>query len=389
MLRPDQRTIVEHPAKVKVVCMGRRWGKTMMAGVLTAEAAKCGAHVAWVAPTYANSRPLWRFLEMASAQVPKVTLKRVDREMVIDGAGRAGIYTADNPVAMRGEDFDIVICDEAAQYSPEVWSDVIMPTLADRDGTAFLISTPKGKNWFYEEYMRGRADGSEQAAFNAPSAANPLPNIQKAARLARERVSERTYRQEWLAEFVQDGALFVNVEACATAVPTSPQPGRHYVIGVDWARSAGGDYTVFAVMDAQERSMAHLVRLSGQAFDVQLDRLRELWQNYNQAHIVAEYNSMGAPLVERLQMEGLPVTGFVTTAASKHTIITGLELAFDRQEIAVLSDPALLVELNAFERKERAGLPSYSAPTGQHDDTVIALALAWHGVDRGGPAVIW
>jgi hypothetical protein len=347
---------------------------------LTAEAAKCGAHVAWVAPTYANSRPLWRFLEAASAQSPMVTLKKADREMVVSGGGRVGVYTADNPVAMRGEDFDLVICDEAAQYAPEVWTDVIMPTLADRDGAAFLISTPKGKNWFYTEYMRGKSDGREQASFNAPSMANPLPNIQKAATLAQDRVSARTYRQEWLAEFVSDGALFVNVEACATAVVMPPMPGAQYVIGVDWARSSGGDSTVFVVMDAQRKAMANMVRLNGQAFDVQLDRLRELWLQYNKAEIIAEYNAMGAPLVERLQVEGLPVMGFTTTASTKHTIITGLELAFDRQEIAVLDDPILLMELNAFERKERAGLPSYSAPTGQHDDTVIALALAWHSV---------
>jgi hypothetical protein len=26
----------------------------------------------------------------------------------------------------------------------------------------------------------------------------------------------------------------------------------------------------------------------------------------------------------------------------------------------------------------------YSAPSGAHDDTVIATALAWHGVKQGG-----
>jgi len=84
--------------------------------------------------------------------------------------------------------------------------------------------------------------------------------------------------------------------------------------------------------------------------------------------------------VERLQTEGLPVTPFTTTAASKHQIITALELAFDKQEITVLNDAVLVGELNAYERKDRAGLPSYSAPAGMHDDTVMALAFAWHGV---------
>ncbi len=362
--------------------MGRRWGKTTLAGILALEAANMGAMVAWVAPTYGNSRPLWRFIEAAAVQSPRVAVRKSEREMVLPSGGRIGIYTADNSVGMRGESFDIAIMDEAPQYSPEVWSDVIMPTLADRNGMAYLVGTPKGKNWFYTEYQRGMADGKEQASFNAPSSANPLPSIQRAASLARERVSERTYRQEWLAEFVDDGALFVNVAQCATGTETEPVSGRDYVIGVDWARATGGDYTVFTVLDTQERRMVKIVRLAGTAFDVQLSKLRDLWKHYNSGRIIAEYNSMGAPLVERLQSEGLPVTSFVTTASSKHEIITALELAFDRRDITVINDPVLVAELNSYERKDRAGLPSYSAPAGMHDDTVMSLAFAWNGINK-------
>jgi hypothetical protein len=300
--------------------------------------------------------------------------------MVMPSGGRIGIYTADNSVGMRGESFDIVICDEAPQYAPDVWSDVIMPTLADRDGWAYLIGTPKGKNWFYSEYMRGLSDGKMQASFNAPSSANPLPSIQKAAMLARERVSERTYRQEWLAEFVDDGALFLNVAACATGEEQAPIKGREYVLGVDWARASGGDYTVFTVIDAAEKRMVKMIRMAGAPFDVQLARLRDLWKQYNQGRIIAEYNSLGMPLVERLQTDGLPVTAFTTTAASKHEVITALELAFDKKEITVLNDPVLIAELNSYERRERAGLPQYGGPMGMHDDTVMALAFAWHGI---------
>lgn len=354
-----------------------------MAGVISCEAAKVGAQVAWVAPTYSNSRPMWRFVEQVAGQSPGVVIRRSEREIIMPSTGRVGVYTAENPVGLRGENFDIVICDEAAQYPPEVWTDVLIPTLADRNGMAYLISTPKGKNWFFYEYMRGLADGKNQASFTAPTAANPMPQIQEAAKRARDRVSERTYRQEWLAEFVMDGALFVNVEACATATRKPAHEKGEYVIGVDWARAAGGDNTVFVVLDAQTRSMVEMVKINGAAYDNQLNRLRELWRAYNECQIIAEGNSMGGPLIERLQMDGLPVYGFVTMSASKHALISALELAFDRREIGVLNDPELLVELNAYEKKERSGIPAYGAPPGMHDDMVIALALAWHGVGSG------
>ena len=382
-LRPDQAAIATHPAKYKVLVMGRRWGKTVMAGAVALANSAMGGKVAWVVPTFRNSRPVWRFAQAHALGI--ATINKSEMAMTFPGGGSLGVYTAENPVGILGEDFDIVIVDEAARIPPDVWQETIMPTLADRDGLAYLISTPKGKNWFYQEYMRGMADGKIQASFTAPSAANPSPQIRRAAEMAKERVSERTYRQEWLAEFVDDGAMFVNIDKLATLDQQGYKAGHVYSIGVDWARASGGDWTVFAVIDATERELVSLTRIQGMAFENQLARLTEVWAAYGKPAIVAEYNSLGGPLVERLQSAGLPVTGFNTTAATKHEIISGLELAFDRMELKLLKDPNLILELNAFEKKERAGLPSYSAPAGFHDDTVIALALAW----RNAAAPSW
>ena len=135
---------------------------------------------------------------------------------------------------------------------------------------------------------------------------------------------------------------------------------------------------MFCVLDLTTKQQAALVRMAGATFDSQLVKLRSLWMDYGQPGITAEYNSMGGPLVERMQVEGLPVTGFVTTASSKHAIITALELAFDNREITLLNDPTQTAELLAYEKKERVGIPYYGAPAGMHDDTVIALALAWN-----------
>ncbi len=131
------------------------------------------------------------------------------------------------------------------------------------------------------------------------------------------------------------------------------------------------------MIDVREQSLVHLTRFAGVDFATQRSRLRTLHLAFNRAPILAEYNAMGGPQVEALQADGLPVRGFTTTAASKHELITALELAFDQQAIRVLDDPVLIAELQAYERRERAGYPVYGAPEGMHDDTVIALALAW------------
>lgn len=210
-LRPDQARIAVHPAKRKVVCMGRRYGKTVLGLVLVLAALLAGMRVAWLVPTYRNSNPLWRAVEASLAPLRKAgraKLNRAERFVVLWNGGFLGIYTADNPDAMRGEWFHLVVADEAARIPEAVIEEVVEPTLADADGELVAISTPKGKNWFYRLWRRGVEDGVYVASFQAPTYANPSPMIQRAAERAKLRFGEHstTYRQEWLAEFVDDGA---------------------------------------------------------------------------------------------------------------------------------------------------------------------------------------
>lgn len=208
-LRPDQWAIAEHPAKVKLIAAGRRWGKTVMAGDIALAAASQGGKVAWVVPTYRNSRPLWRWAEAAVG--PLRAAREVDvsrQEHVVQfprTGGFLGIYSADNDTGIRGEWFNTVILDEAARIDEATWEEVIWPTLADADGDALLISTPAGKDWFWRLWRQGVAamDG-EFASWTAPSHDNPSPRIQRAAQLAKERIPDRAWRQEWNAEFVTD-----------------------------------------------------------------------------------------------------------------------------------------------------------------------------------------
>jgi hypothetical protein len=358
--------------------MGRRWGKTLMAGSLALHQAHHGAAVAWVVPTYKNARPVWRFCEQRCAGLaPRVALNKSDRTVEFAGGGWVGVYSADNDVALRGEAFDLVIVDEAAQVAESTYTDVILPTLADRAGRCYLISTPRGRDWFWREWTAALADGTDRAAWTAPSSANPMPSIQQAAQLARTRVSERTYRQEWCAEFLEDGGgVLRGVRAAATAVPQSQAlDGHAYRIGVDWGRTT--DATAFAVYDATLSACVHVDRFVDTAYSVQVGRLTALCQRFRPTVVHAERNGMGEPLVEQLRRAGLPVRPFLTTNQSKADLVDALALAFETSALAIVPDPVLVGELEAFEATRLpSGLVRYGAPAGLHDDLVIALALA-------------
>jgi predicted phage terminase large subunit-like protein len=152
---------------------------------------------------------VWRWIERATAG-PRasgdVVMNRTERFLEVPTSGGfLGVYSADNDVGLRGEAFHLAVLEEAARIGESTWTEVVQPALADYEGYAVLISTPMGRNWFWREWQEGykRMDG-EMAAFTAPSSANPMPGIQRAYRLARVRVPDNVFRQEWDAEFVAD-----------------------------------------------------------------------------------------------------------------------------------------------------------------------------------------
>lgn len=389
-LRLDQYQIAIHPAKVKVLTMGRRWGKTVLGGALVGLALQQHGRAAWIAPTFKNTRPMWRWLLASTAEDVRhrrIAVHKSDRTLETRHGGYLGLYSGENIDSIRGESFNLVVLDEAARLSEDAWTDAIMPTLADYDGDAVLISTPKGKNWFYNEWMRGQGDDPELMSWTAPTCANPIPSIQRAFAKVRSRVTEQTFQQEWLAQFVEEGTVFRRIREAATAIEAQPDPGHQYIFGVDWART--NDWTVVSVIDATTKRMVFMDRFNQIDYRIQVSRLKALAERYKPDAIVAESNSMGGPLVETLQWEDLPVQPFVTTNATKAAIIDGLALAFERGELAILNDATLIAELRAYESERLpSGLIRYSAPEGLHDDCVMSLALAWYGCSTTGP-LIW
>lgn len=378
-LRDDQKRILRNPARYKFVAMGRRWGKSYMATTYALTCADMGGTVAWIAPTYRNSRPLWRSAERAIASVAQhLNVRRADHEISFPSGGSLFVYSADNPDAIRGMSFDVVIVDEASRISEEAWTDAILPTLADRAGHAMLISTPKGRNWFYREWLKARNGAKDAAAFQAPSSANPIESIREAFERARETVSDRTFRQEWMAEFVDDGGgVFRSIaEAVRATQQTAPVDGHTYVAGLDWALS--NDYTVLTIIDQTASEVAHIERFTMTDYSLQRERIAAACARFNVYMVVAESNAMGKPNNDELRRAGIRLRDFNTSNASKAEIIERLAAAFDHRALAIYDDRNLVEELQAYEASRLdSGAMRYGAPEGVHDDMVMSLALAW------------
>lgn len=380
-LYPLQREIMDSPARRKVVCAGRRGGKTILAAYMAIDALLHGKRVLLSSTSQDQADVFWEYIVdwLAPLLTTPHLYKNEVKRIVKLGPGQIQVKTGRHPDALRGGMADLLVLDECAYLDPDAWRKVGAPMLTDNDGTAVFISTPARRNWFFELYNAAVADDTGRwQAWHFTTHANPhLPQPALDALIAD--MTEVDYQQEIEARFLEgQGSVFRYVDERCTAQRAAYYPGR-FVAGLDWAQAH--DYTAIVVIDADRRVVVDMDRFNGIDWSLQRGRVRAMFDKWRLSEIIAESNSIGGPNVEALQREGLPVRAFETTAVSKPPLIESLVLAFDRGEITALNDPVLKGELMAYERTVTAtGRSQYSAPDGLHDDTVMALALAWYGV---------
>lgn len=386
-LHEAQREVDTHSARFNVACMGRRFGKSVLSRRRLLRAALKGEPTAYFAPTYKMLADYWRETALELHDVlDKSNVQEKRLELV--GGGSIDMWSLDEPNAARGRKYAHVAIDEAAMIARlgEAWQEVIRPTLADYEGTADFYSTPRGRNFFWQLYQRGQdPQQTDWASWQMPTAANPYIKASE-IEAARLELPERVFSQEYLAHFLEDGGgVFRRVLESATAKEREKGEGGQYVIGVDWGRS--NDFTVICVIDVNTRELVYMDRFNQIEYSVQSQRLQAICEKFKPDAVIAESNSIGEPIIDRLRKDyNMPVRGFQTTNATKAQVIDGLGLAFERGDIRILNDPVLIGELQAYEMERLpSGLMRYGAPSGMHDDCVMSLALAWHGANNSKP----
>jgi len=378
-LHEKQKEVADSKARFRVCAAGRRFGKSRLGSALCVSEGLKGGRAWWVAPSYPVAMVGWRMIKKLSAKIPGVRIRQGDYTVEYPGGGEVRVRSADNPDSLRGEGLDLVVLDECAFMREETWTEVLRPALADRLGRAVFISTPKGRSWFWRLFQNGVSGMEGWQSWQLPTNSNPYIDA-KEIQDAKEQLPEIIYRQEFMAEFVDDqGGVFRRVQEAAVLTPQEPQSGKQYVAGVDVASSV--DYTVVTVLDAESKEMVYMDRFNRVDYPVLIDRLESVYHRYNLTSMIVESNSIGRPVIDELVSRGLAIIPFTTTSATKQTVIQGLQAAFENGIIQIINDPVLVSELLSFESKRNtSGGFSYSAPDGMHDDTVMSLAFAWDAI---------
>ena len=230
-----QQTVFKDTHRFKVVAAGRRCGKSRLSAVtLLIEALNCpeGSAVMYIAPTLGQARTIiWDLLHDLGRPVIKSSHIN-NLEITLVNGRKILVRGADNPDSLRGVSLTYVVLDECAFIKQEIWEKVIRASLSDKKGRALFISTPSGRNWFYDTFKLGNEGTDEEwKAWHYTTQDNETIDP-KEIEAAKRTLSSFAFKQEYLSSFDNAGADLFKDDWFKLA--EAPQYGQ-YVIAIDLA----------------------------------------------------------------------------------------------------------------------------------------------------------
>jgi phage terminase large subunit-like protein len=230
-----QQEVFKDPHRFKVVAAGRRCGKSRLSAVtLLIEALNCpeGSSVMYVAPTLGQARSIiWDLLHDLGRPVIKSSHVN-NLEITLINGRKILVRGADNPDSLRGVSLVYLVMDEVAFIKDEVWQKILRASLSDKKGRALFISTPSGRNWFYDIFKLGQEDTDEEwKSWHFTTADNETIDP-KEIEAAKRSLSSFAFKQEYLSSFDTAGADVFKQEWVKKG--SEPSNGS-YVIAIDLA----------------------------------------------------------------------------------------------------------------------------------------------------------
>jgi hypothetical protein len=282
--RPRRQFVAFHRRFQRFACIvtHRRAGKTVACihdlhrGATRSK--KLRPRYAYLAPFLRQSKAVaWDYLRAAIEPSRVAGASAHESELRIDYADNGGqvrLYGADNPDAMRGIYLDGVVLDEYADMDPRVWSQIIRPALADRQGWAVFIGTPKGRNAFFELWRRAQAEEGWFSLMLKASETGLIPAGELAS--ARRDLSEEQYAQEFECSFdaavvgAYYGKLMMRAEGDGRIAPVPCDPaalvwtswdlGIRDATAIWFAQVIGREIRIIDYYEASGVDLGHYVR---------------------------------------------------------------------------------------------------------------------------------
>lgn len=366
-------SIIKEPYKYYCLNIGRQFGKTMLAmnqcyyWAINMPCAKVG----WVSPTYKQCKKVFDEMCLAMRETGLIETNQSDLMIKLSNGSSIQFFSSERYDNIRGFTFDYLVCDEFAFMPEQAWTEVLRATVLVKGKKVLLISTPKGKNHFYNMFCLDGINPSYKSftmtSYDGLASREEIDG-------AKETLPEWVFRQEYLAEFISGGQdLFTNIPINNNAEITS----KLYA-GIDLGRA--DDYTVLSILNDKGQQ----VYCNRWRHDSWTNITTILLGKLNEYKPITEVevNSIGDVIYEQLKLGYKDIRQFTTTSKSKNDIIEALIVANQSNEFSIQGIDWLKKEFEVFTYQYSAASRSvkYSAPSGFHDDGVMATAIAYHSL---------
>ena len=329
-----------------------------------------GKNYWWVAPILNQAKIAYRRMKDG---MPSNVYTSNDSESFIRLSNGATIWFrgSDNADSLYGEDVCAAVIDEASRCREDAWF-AVRTTLTATRGPVRIIGNVKGrKNWFYNLARRAEIGekGMSYHRITANDAIKAGVLSQDEIDAARRDLPDEVFRELYYAEATDNIGNPFGVDEIAACLSTLSFE-KPSVWGWDLAKSV--DYTGGIALDKNGK-VCQFHRFQAPWGETQ-ERMRQATGN---VPALVDATGVGDAVLEPLQRSGAyRFEGFKFSAPSKQELMFQLRGAIHRADLKFPEGP-IKVELESFEYEYTRQGVRYNAPSGMHDDCVMALALAW------------
>lgn len=279
LLTRPQYEVFENNERFRVVVAGRRFGKTYLsiAELIDVAVPNEGSHCWYVAPTYKAAKEIaW---DMLIARIPPEWVRKSNETaltLTLINGSTISLKGAEKPDNLRGRSLDFVVLDEFADMRPEAWYEVIRPSLSDRQGSALFIGTPKGRNHFYDLWTKGTDGNIDWQAFQYTTIDGGQV-AEEEIEAAKRDLDERTFNQEYNAQFVNySGIIYYNFSR-EESVSRSKDDGSMLHVGMDFNLDPMS--AVISIREGSTLKIIDEIVIYGSNTDEMVDEIKTRYQN--------------------------------------------------------------------------------------------------------------
>ena len=203
-LHNGQVQVVKDTHRFKVICAGRRWGKSVLSQLITLDWAIKNKGIYWiVSPSYRAGKMIhWRSIQQIVPREWVLKKNEVELSITLKNGSVIELKGAENPDALRGVKLRGLVVDEIASIRnwSWLWDEVLRATLTDYEAPVLFISTPKGYNHFYDLFQLGQGTHEFYKSWRFTSYDNPYIPKEEIDN-AKKELTENTFYQEYMADF--------------------------------------------------------------------------------------------------------------------------------------------------------------------------------------------